>query len=456
MSKNLWFHWAFLEHGWIENVRLTLDNGRISVVETGVAAEAGEDRFTYAVAGLPNVHSHTFQRAIAGLTERRGPKSDNFWTWREAMYGAVARLTPEDVEAIAAQSFMEMLESGFTHVGEFHYIHRNSDGRAYADIAEMSHRVIAAAATTGIGLTMLPCFYAHSQIGGAPPLPRQLRFVNGLDEFAEVTEACRAGTAKLDLSNTGVAPHSLRAATFEEIKAVADMARRISPDTPIHIHVAEQTKEVEDCLTLAGGRPVEILLANAPIGANWCLIHATHTTAGELGSIAARKAVIGLCPLTEANLGDGFIDARGFLGQGGKVGVGSDSNVIVDAVQELRMMEYAQRLSQRERNVVALAENSSCGEAAYTAALQGGHQALNLGIAGLAKGARADIVALRSPDDIDDPSTLLDRIIFGTRDRMIDTVWRAGKIVVRDGRHIARDGIKKSFSASMKRMTSAI
>jgi formiminoglutamate deiminase len=451
MSRTLWFRSALLGGGWVGDVRITLANGLIARIETGVAAASGDERHGAAVAGLPNVHSHTFQRAIAGLTERRGPITDNFWTWREAMYAAVARLIPDDVEAIAAQAFAEMLESGFTHVGEFHYVHRDRDGRAYADIAEMSHRIAAAARETGIGLTMLPCFYAHSQFGGAPPLPRQNRLITSLDEFVRLVEACRADVATLEGAQLGLAPHSLRAVTLDELKAVTEMAG----GAPLHIHVAEQTREVDDCRAVHGGRPVEVLLANAPVDARWCLIHATHTTEAELAAIAALKAVIGLCPLTEANLGDGFIDAREFLSRGGRVAIGSDSNVIVDAAQELRMMEYAQRLSRRERNVISLEEGASCGEDAFVRALQGGSQALALTRAGLVEGGRADIVALKAPDGMDDPAALLDRVIFGARERMIDTVWRSGHVVVRDGHHIARDRITPRFEAALKRMADA-
>ncbi len=288
----LFFDTALLPAGWAENVRLTLEGGRIVRLHTGAAAAPVDERHAVALPGLANVHSHGFQRGMAGLAERRGPEGDNFWTWREVMYRFLDRLTPEEVEAITAFAFLEMLERGFTRVGEFHYLHHDPSGAPYANVGELAERIGAAAEATGIGLTMLPVFYAHGNFGGAEPSPGQRRFLNDVGRFARIVEACgRVATAQ-EGGNLGVAPHSLRAVTPAELEAVAAMA----PGGPIHIHAAEQTKEVEDCRAWSGARPVEWLLDQADIDARWCLVHATHVTPDETQRLAASGAGGGAVP----------------------------------------------------------------------------------------------------------------------------------------------------------------
>ncbi|TIX55909.1 MAG: formimidoylglutamate deiminase, partial [Mesorhizobium sp.] len=287
------------------------------------------------------------------------------------MYRFALSMTPDQVEAVAAQLYVEMLEAGFSRVGEFHYLHHDRDGKPYGNIAEMAERIAAAAAETGIGLTLLPVFYAHSSFGGAAPNEGQRRFINDVQRFGRLLEKGRESVRSLDQAVVGVAPHSLRAATPEELDAVTAMA----PDGPIHIHIAEQIKEVEDCIAWSGARPVQFLLDHAKVDRRWCLIHATHMTEAETVRMARSGAIAGLCPITEANLGDGTFAAPLFVEHGGRFGVGSDSNVLIGLPDELRQLEYSQRLTHRARNVLAVA-GGSAGRALFDAALDGGSAAL--------------------------------------------------------------------------------
>lgn len=441
----LWFSSALLPHGWADAVRLTVADGLIGSVEVGVVPGAGDDRHGTAVPGLPNVHSHTFQRAMAGLTERRGgPDGDDFWTWRELMYRFVERLDPDDVEAVAALAFAEMLETGFTRVGEYHYLHHDPSGARYANPPELAVRIVAAASATGVGLTLLPVFYAHSNFGGLPPTPGQRRFVTAPDEYNRLLEASRNAAAGHPGSVVGAAPHSLRAVTPDELLAVVQLA---SAGVPIHIHVAEQIREVDDCLAWCGRRPVEWLLRQLELDARWCLVHATHTTPVELAGVAARGSTVCLCPVTEANLGDGVFDARSFFAAGGRFGVGSDSNVLIDAAGELRQLEYTQRLAARVRNVLAADDTPSVGRALFDAALRGGSQALGVAGAGLSAGQPADVVALAPLDSATAGDRLLDVWVFATRIAPVESVWCRGRQVVIGGRHVDRDAIERRYRA---------
>ncbi|MCW3476594.1 formimidoylglutamate deiminase [Limobrevibacterium gyesilva] len=441
---------ALTPAGWRPDTRLTIAAGRIAAVETGVPAAPGDERHAVAVPGMANLHSHAFQRGMAGLAEIRGPSADSFWSWRELMYRFALGITPDQLEAVAAQLYVEMLEAGFTRVGEFHYLHHDTDGRPYASIAEMAARIAAAAGEAGIGLTLLPVFYAHSGFGGAPANERQRRFANDLDAFARLLEGCRQAVRPLGSAIVGVAPHSLRAATPAELAAIS----ALSPDAPIHIHVAEQVKEVEDCLAWSGARPVEWLLDHAAIDARWCLVHATHMTEAETRRLAASGAIAGLCPVTEANLGDGTFNALSFLREGGRFGIGSDSNVLIGVADELRQLEYSQRLLHRSRNVLAAAGCSS-GRTLYDAALAGGGIALGAE-AGLAPGAPADIVTLRAEHPAfvgRDGDGLLDAWIFATAAAPIDCVWAGGRKLVEHGRHVGRAPVEQRFRQAMEALT---
>jgi formimidoylglutamate deiminase len=448
---NLWFETALLPTGWAGRVRLRIEHGLIAAIAVGVEPEAGDARHAIALPGLANVHSHAFQRGMAGLTEYRGDARDDFWSWRELMYRFLDRLTPEDVAAISAQAFAEMLQGGFTRVGEFHYLHHDPAGAAYPNLAEMAGQIVAAADETGIGLTLLPVYYRQSNFGGAPALPGQRRFLNDPDRFARLVEESRRATSALPDANLGVAPHSLRAVTPEDL---ADITR-LAGGGQIHIHAAEQTREVDDCLAWCGRRPVEWLLDEAGVDARWCLVHATHLTPDETTRLAASGAVAGLCPITEANLGDGVFPAEAYIGAGGAIAVGTDSNILIDAAQELRSLEYGQRLTRRARNVLTTPEETSNGARLFKAALAGGARALGIATAGLQLGASADIVSL-NPDDLSlvgrDGDKLLDGWIFASGSTAVDRVWRRGALVVENGRHIAATKIAANYRRSLERL----
>jgi formiminoglutamate deiminase len=454
-ALQLWFESALLPGGWARGVRVAGRDGIIGSIETAVEPTEDDERHAVAVPGLPNLHSHAFQRAIAGLTERRGPTADSFWTWRELMYRFVERIDPDQLQAITALAFAEMLEAGFTRVGEFHYLHQDKAGVPFADPGELAGRVAAAAAETGIALTLLPTFYAHGGFGGAEPSARQSRFVTDLERFARIVESSRKAAASLAGGAVGVAPHSLRAVTPEELTAVVALAA----GGPLHIHVAEQLREVEECVASCGRRPIERLFELTAVDDAWCLVHATHATEEELGRIAAAGAVVGLCPMTEASLGDGIFPAPEFRALAGRFGIGTDSNVLLDAAAELRLLEYSQRLSRRARNVLAGESGHSTGRSLFEAAFAGGTQALGGAAArdgkpvGLAAQAAFDLVSL----DASHPALIerhedevLDSWIFAAGRNVIDCVWRAGEKVVSGGRHREREAIVTRYRRAMK------
>jgi formiminoglutamate deiminase len=442
---------ALLPQGWARDVRLTVRDGSIAAVTPETAAQPGGEPLAIVLPGLPNLHSHAFQRGMAGLAEVRGAGEDSFWTWRELMYRFVDRLTPDSLHAIAALAYAEMLETGFTRVGEFHYLHHDRDGARFADPAAMSAAIVAAAAETGIGLTLLPAFYAHSGFGGLPPGPAQRRFVHDIEGFARLIEAADRMAAALPDAVVGLAPHSLRAVTADELAALA----RLAGARPVHIHIAEQPREVEDCFDWSGVHPVSWLLDHAAVDDRWCLVHATHVTDAETAALARSGAVVGLCPITEANLGDGLFPARRFVEAGGRIGIGSDSNVLIDMSEELRLLEYGQRLAYRARNLL-VEEGGSSGESLFRRALEGGAQALGAA-AGLAAGAPADFITL----DPDHPSLhardgagLTDALIFAAGRGAIDGVWRRGEQLVSGGRHRDREAIRRRYRTLLEPLLS--
>ncbi len=451
---HLHFDTALLPTGWAKDVQLEMVGGRIGAVAAGIPAAPDDERHAVGLPGLASLHSHAFQRGMAGLAERRGNPADSFWTWRDTMYRFALAMTPEDVQAVALQLYCELLEGGFTRVGEFHYLHHDVDGAPYTNIAEMAERIAAAASLSGVGLTLLPSFYAHATFGGAAPHDGQRRFINGIEQFARLWQASAKALAGLPNAVIGVAPHSLRAVTPEELGAVIEMARQ----GPIHIHIAEQMKEVDDCIAWSGRRPVQWLLDTLPVDERWCCIHATHMTEAEVAGLARSGAVAGLCPLTEASLGDGVFSGAGFVAAGGRYGVGTDSNILIGAAEELAQLEYSQRLQVRQRNVMAANTGHSTGRSLFDAALTGGAQALGLAPSGLAKGALADIVTL----DAAHPSlagragdTIVDGWIFAAGRSAIDCVWAGGFKVVEGGRHHMRDRARQEFNRTIARLIAA-
>ncbi|MGV1773031.1 formimidoylglutamate deiminase [Agrobacterium vitis] len=440
---------ALLPDGWAKDVRLTLTGRSISAIEQGVEAQAGDERHEVLLPTMANLHSHAFQRGMAGLAELRGPDNDSFWSWRTVMYRFALTMNPEQMQAIAAQLYVEMLEAGFGRVGEFHYLHHDRDGSPFANRAEMAERIVAASSETGIGLTLLPVFYAHSGFGGLAPNEGQRRFINDLDGFAELLDGAKKVASNLPGSVTGIAPHSLRAVTPEELSAL----QQLSFDGPIHIHVAEQVKEVEDCVAWSGQRPVQWLLDNADLTARWCLIHATHMTDDETMRMAKSGAIAGLCPITEANLGDGTFNAEVFLGQGGRFGIGSDSNILIGIADELRQLEYSQRLAHRARNVMAV-PGGSTGRYLFDGAVAGGAAAL-MAESGLSAGKSADFVSLMPRHDLGlSGDQILDGFIFANG-AAVDCVWVGGFKQVEAGRHVARERIAARFAWVMRELMAA-
>jgi formimidoylglutamate deiminase len=444
---NLFAELALTPEGWAKNVRVTVDQlGRISAVESGVKPNP-DDQYLWnriLLPALSNLHSHSFQRAMSGLTEKRLEKRDSFWSWRELMYSFLERLTPEHIEAIAGLVFMEMLECGYASVGEFHYVHHQSGGQHYANIAETSCRIIKAAQKAGIGLTHLPVFYMQGGLNGQSLTEGQLRFGNERDGFLQLLEQAQVALLKAPEDYLlGIAPHSLRAVSQESLQEIVKAINY----GPIHIHIAEQLKEVDDVLESYGARPVEWLLQNVEVDSRWCLIHATHMIPEEIQNVANSGAVVGLCPITEANLGDGVFDGSGFLSSGGKYGIGSDSNVFIALTEELRLLEYSQRLIRKERNVMT-SNSGSVGRALYNDALLGGAQALGRKSGSLSPGNWADLVSLDAEslslwgcsDD-----EFLDRWIFTADDSLVCEVWSAGRQMVAQGQHIHRKEIEKRY-----------
>ena len=440
---------------WLSPGYVSVDaEGWITDISSNASSEDVVSIRGIAIPGMPNLHSHAFQRAMAGLSEfRTAAVEDSFWTWRDLMYRFVGRLTPDDLEAIAAQLYVEMLKAGYTAVGEFQYLHHDRDGSPFGIPAEMSLRTLAAARTTGIGMTLLPVLYQHAGFGEQPPGDGQRRFINNTGAFVEIYESLDKETALDPDRHTGIAPHSLRAVDAESIR---EMEAAIDLSTPIHIHIAEQEKEVVDCLEFSGRRPVEYLLDNADVDSRWCLVHATHMTVDEIRNASAAGAIAGLCPTTEANLGDGIFDMPGWLDGNGSLGVGSDSHISISVVEELRGLEYGQRLRDRRRNVAA-DDSTSTGMKLFDTAVSGGAQALGRigsnGEVGLQVGARADIVVL----DADAPifaghmmETFLDAWIFSGNEPVVTDVFVGGEHVISEKNHPKEEKIAARYREAVR------
>lgn len=425
-----------LPSGWADDVLIVVgDDGSIASVASGMVDVAAEHLDGPVVPGMPNLHSHAFQRAMAGLTQKAGPEGDSFWAWRELMYRFLARLDPDDVEAIATQVYVEMLQAGYTSVAEFHYLHHDPTGKPYADPAEMAKRICAAADTAGIGLTLLPVFYAHANFGGVAPTPGQRRFVTEPESFSRMLESLSESLHSRATQRLGVAPHSLRAVAPDELRLLLQHCDATDAAMPVHIHAAEQRKEVDDCVAALGTRPVQWLLDHAGLSERWCVVHATHMNAAETAALAGSHAVAGLCPTTEGDLGDGLFNARPFLARDGRFGIGGDSHVCVDPFLELRLFEYGQRTRFRQRNVFGLKRSESFGGQLYRAACTGGAQALGQRIGAIAAGHRADWLVLDESIAQQHDDSLLDSAIFGAVKAPVIDVMVAGQWRVRAGVH---------------------
>jgi len=452
-STNFHFSSALTAQGWQDDVTVEVDpHGNIAKVTAN--SKTGSKINGIAVPAVPNVHSHAHQRFMLGLAEKAGPGADSFWTWREVMYGFALKLGPEDLQAVAAQLYVETVKSGFSVIGEFQYLHHQPDGVPYNEVAELSLRCLAAAEQAGIGITLLPTLYNFGGFGGQPSAAGQRRFVNDAGRYLKIYQRLHKACAGNPLRRLGISPHSLRAVTVDLLKEVI---AAIDPASPIHIHVAEQTKEVDDCLAWCGKRPVDLMLDSFDVSPRWTAIHATHMTEAETQRLAQSGAIAGLCPTTEANLGDGIFPATVYLKHGGAIAVGSDSHISVSPAEDIRMLEYSQRLRDRTRNALAGGPGQSTGRTLFDAVLKGGAQSMAQPVGAIAPGRRADIAVL----DADHPSLIgrsrddaLDAWIFSGGNPCVKDVIVAGTHVVRDRHHVREDEIARNFRAAIKRLTS--
>jgi len=440
---------ALTPDGWTGPARIRIDrNGTIAEVSTVEVPGSTGALSGPLLPGMPNLHSHAFQRLMAGLTEKGGGE-DTFWSWRDAMYRLAGRLTPQQVQAVSAWLQVEMLEAGYTSCAEFHYLHHQPDGRAYPDPERMSSALIAAAAESGMALTLLPVLYCRQGFDSDSVADAQKRFFNTPDQYLQLLQSCRKLLPPDGPHRLGIAPHSLRAVAPDQLRAVLE-----APETtglPVHIHIAEQIAEVEQAQHYLGDRPVQWLLEHFAVDASWCLVHATHMTAEEAGRAAASGAVAGLCPTTEADLGDGFFRAKEWLAAGGRFGIGSDSNLRVSVCEELRLLEFGCRLRSGRRNVLA-DEGMSCGRSLFQRAVDGGSRALGQNTGRIERGARADLIEL----DPDHPlltgrsgDRILDGWLFAGGNSMVRTVWVGGVRCVDKGRHVPRSELREPFRRVM-------
>lgn len=446
---------ALLGTGWATEVRLTLDETRIADITTNAAAQAGDVRVDTLLPAPGNLHSHAFQRAMAGRTQTRRAGRDSFWSWRKLMYRFMDHLTPDQIQAIAALAYMEMQEAGFAAVGEFHYVHHQRGGMPYADPAELSARIFAAAETTQIGLTHLPVLYTYGGAGQAPLSAGQQRFGNDVDSFLTLHQAALNALRPLPQdTRIGIAPHSLRATSPDGLRALLDA----HPGGPTHIHVAEQPREVAEIRAWLGARPVKWLLANADVGPDWCLVHATQMSAHETRELAQSGAVAGLCPITEADLGDGAFNGPAYLAAGGVYGIGSDSNLRISLIEELRMLEFSQRLRDGARNLM-IAGSGSVGQSLLLGAARGGAQALGRKSGSIAKGYLADLLAIDSSHAALcalTPDQIADGLVFAAGDGVVTDLWSGGRHAVRQSRHVARDQILTAYRRAISTLMASI
>jgi formimidoylglutamate deiminase len=447
------FHAAWLPGGWRRNVVVSVDPaGDIVDVSPDDVVTTARLINGAAIPGMPNVHSHAFQRSMAGLAERRGSHADSFWTWRETMYEHANRMTPEDLNAVAAQCYSDMLKAGYTAVCEFHYLHNQRDGSPYADGAAMSQALIDAAATAGIGLTLLPTLYQTADFGGAPPTQRQRQFVLATDRYLDLIDGLSRAHAQSPNVEIGIALHSLRAVPPDALRSVLTSL----PDSKtIHIHIAEQEREVAAAQQHLHARPIEWLIEHARVDRRWCLVHATHSTPAELKAVAASGAVVGLCPTTEANLGDGVFPLPAWLAAGGTFAIGSDSHICVSPTEELRWLEYEARLATKHRNVLTVKGEQSTGALLWQHACAAGTRASARNIGAIETGRRADIVVIDTNAPLfagRDDDQLIDTFIFAGTGHEVRDVMVAGRWLVHEGRHTAETAIAIGYKRAMHRI----
>lgn len=437
-----------LADGWAKRQTLTINDGIIVAINSGKSENVDHEVGTI-IPGMVNCHSHAFQRAFAGFSEQGSEGQDSFWTWRNIMYKFLGQLTDKNAEVIANQLYIEMLKMGYTRVAEFHYLHHDINGDNYAELATMAHAIFKAAQQSGIGLTLLPVLYRHSGFGELLPTDGQKRFINSVGQFNQLVSDCYDLSQNYSNTNIGIAPHSLRAVDKNSLIEVVAHVRSLDANAPIHIHIAEQQKEVDDCLAHYGQRPVEWLLANIPLDSHWCLIHATHITEQERRGIIASKAIAGICPTTEANLGDGIFPTTEFLSEQGTLAIGSDSHISVNPIEELRWLEYTQRLIKQQRAILADAKQASVGQNLWQQAAKGGAQSTNTNTGELAIGKQADLLVLDEQQTrlfASSEQHLLDSLIFASQKNPVQDVMVNGQWVVRNYQHEAEQDIASKFA----------
>ena len=427
---------VLLADGWKSKQTLTIENGIIAAITSG--KDEGAECVSTVIPGMVNCHSHAFQRAFAGFSEQGSEGQDSFWTWRKVMYQFLAQLTAENAQVIATQLYIEMLKSGYTRVAEFHYLHHDINGQHYNELATMARAIFNASEQSGIGLTMLPVHYQYSGFGQLAPNDGQKRFINTIDSFNHLVSDCYQLSQQFNNTNVGIAPHSLRAVDKDSLNHAVTHVRSLDSKAPIHIHIAEQQKEVDDCLAHYQQRPVQWLLNNCQLDQHWCLIHATHINAQERSNIVARQAIAGVCPTTEANLGDGVFPTAEFLAQGGTVAIGSDSHISVNPIEELRWLEYAQRLTKQQRALLATPKQPSVGQYLWQHTAKIGAQSTNSNGGELAVGKQADLLVLNE-DKLSlfaaKNKHVLDSLLFASQTNMINDVMVNGQWCVRNGQH---------------------
>ena len=465
-----------LKDGWATKQTITIEQGVITAIESGMIAGA-EIAKGAVIPGMVNCHSHAFQRAFAGFSEQGSEGQDSFWTWRKIMYQFLAQLTDVDAKNIAKQLYIEMLKMGYTRVAEFHYLHHDIDGSTYdtntavgstskaisskgssANLATMAQAIFTAAKESGIGLTLLPVLYQHGGFGEQAPNDGQKRFINSTEQFNQLVSDCFALSEQYSNTNVGIAPHSLRAVDKASLISAVTHVRGLDKQAPIHIHISEQQKEVDDCLQHYGKRPVQWLLDNIELDKFWCLIHATHIDEAERKGIIAKQAIAGICPTTEANLGDGIFPTTEFLAEQGTIAIGSDSHISVNPIEELRWLEYAQRLIKQQRAILASDEQASVGQNLWQQAAQGGAQSTNSNTGSLAIGKQADLLVLDSDKTklyANANQHLLDSMIFASQqnpvaDVMVNGVWQ---IIAQQ--HVEQEQASDNFAKLLVRLSAS-
>lgn len=446
---------VLLSDGWAQHKTITIKEGIISAIDDGRHSDA-ESVLGPVIPGMVNCHSHAFQRAFAGLCEQGSEGHDSFWTWRKIMYQFLARLSHQDARIIATWLYIEMLKMGYTRVAEFHYLHHDLDGSNYDPLATMAQAIFQSAQDSGIGLTLLPVLYQYSGFGPLPATPTQKRFTNSSEQFNQLVTDCFELSEQYANSNVGIAPHSLRATDKTALQQAVAHVRKLDPKAPVHIHIAEQQQEVDDCLSHYGQRPVQWLLANMSLDKHWCLIHATHIDASERQGIIDSQAIAGICPTTEANLGDGIFPTSEFLSEGGTLAIGSDSHISVNPIEELRWLEYAQRLIKQQRAILATSEQASVGQNLWQKACKGGAQSTASNTGELALGKQADLLVLSQQQTnlyANQTQHLLDSLIFASGENPVTDVMVNGQWVVQNKQHARQKQAAQQFSQLLAQLS---